>query len=185
MHNFTGPKHGRLFATIVVSVIVIAGLAYIFGFPAPGPTIKGPRYSVVVYTTTLSEGFANTTIVGQCVPLVETQDGSETVAYSTCDWFAAWNVNVRCTGCSFNGVVDRKEVSGTGNKSFFVSSGDSWPYSFTWRISKNTSAGTLEVSVGGDPALSYDRNTTAPYGTISGGWGYAVALVTGNVTTIT
>jgi hypothetical protein len=99
----------------------------------------------------------------------------------TSDYYFSLVINITCSGCAFSGEYvgsyppsTPTQVSGNGSKSYYVGSFDS-PIGLTWNISKDSSGGTLEVKVGDQIGQTYyDKVTSAPLGTLSGGWSLAV-----------
>jgi hypothetical protein len=145
-------------AVVAALIIGAVGLAY-FG------QLFAPKGGVSYETTETPTSFANSTYTW----IVHSSE--------TADYYLDLRLNVTCSGCSFTGEYRASlptapvSVSGNGSRAYQADSFDS-PLSLSWNISKNSSAGTLTITLEG---TNYYESTSAPYGNLSGVWSIAVA----------
>ena len=173
--NFHLGQHAQLsdmktarVAVLIVTIAIVAAAGFVAGSTYFSPQKISESATPSNYSTVTTR--ANSTYTFGCP------------RNATCDFFLSLSINITCTGCSFAGEYiaptpdsNPTRVSGTGTQSYYASSFDS-PLSLTWNISKNSSGGTLEVRVSNQGGqVHYDRNTSAPFGTLAGEWYVAVA----------
>ncbi len=159
---------GRVTITISVVLVILflSGLAY-YAFQTPIPPSQPTVEKSSSSSSTIRTYQANTT---ETFP-----------AGSTFDTLILGNITITCNGCEgeelhssqFQGFSDggpyttQSPLRGNGSATYSYGVMDS---PVTWNFSKNTINGTLEVKVYAENLLIFDRNTTTPYGTLSGYW---------------
>jgi len=187
--NLLPPRRGISRAILVVTVIVVILVAGI-GIAA---TINIHNSSSASQTASSTSTSISSSTIRSTIESSSSSSSSSSIttylanttetfpAGSTFDTLVLGNITVTCYECGgeelnnsqFQGYSD----GGPYTMQFPLRGNGSATYSYgvmdspvTWTFSKNTVNGTLEVKVYAEDSLIFDRNTTSPYGTLSGYW---------------
>ena len=154
--------------TIVVVLILVAGIS-------AAATINLHNNS------SASRGTTSTSTSSSIVTVLRVNKTLTSSSGVTFDILILGNITVTCHGCNgkelnnsqFQGFYSygpntrHNPIRGNGSATYSYSAFDS---PIMCGVSKNTINGTLEVKVYAENSLIFDRNTTSPYGTLSGYW---------------
>jgi len=170
VYSQTPGAHVRIAAKKVPRVIIVASLAGLLIGICVGLNLGAHAQATGIGTSAIfaKRNFVNTTFtVSSC--------GSG----STCDWTtSSLSITIACNGCFFNGEYTSfysspitTTVSGTGTRTYYDQVSIDQAPALSWSVSKNSSAGMLEVKVGETGGTTYyDRTATLAFETLAGSW---------------
>lgn len=161
---------------VLVVGMMVLGMALAFSPPSEATTATALNGS--------ASGSSSATFTTSAASPTTTTTTASTISSGTYDVVAYANITVSCSGCNggqtgnsqFQGSYTNcdggeGQISGNGTKAYTVDCGLINSFSIGWTVEKDTTNGTLVVTVTNyDSTTVFERSTSDPYGSITGCW---------------